>query len=256
MATLVASAAAQLSVLLAPEPMLAGSAVKEVIVGTEPFSGGVLDEVVDPQPASPAQANRMRTSEQRSSPGKWSPGELRVLQDESVESVRNPKQTQSIAHRVLAVALRGPSPLGPPASFVHQVLRVIRRSTVDYQSNGRPLPETPVFGQARPGSVTQWIQVLAKLTAKGFWAASLRCESCKSSCSWQPKTLHMRTLRELSRCGPAYLSSLVTTCPAGLCCVLRISPARNKSVRRARRWMEAFRLSINWELIMGWARTS
>ena len=134
MATLVASAAAQLSVLLAPEPMLAGSAVKEVIVGTEPLPGGVLDEVIDPQPASPAQANRMRTSEQRSSPGKWSPGELRVLQDESVESVRNPKQTQSIAHRVLAVALRGPSPLGPPAAFVHQVLRVIRRSTVDVTS--------------------------------------------------------------------------------------------------------------------------
>jgi len=134
MATLVASAAAQLSVLLAPEPMLAGSAVKEVIVGTEPFSGGALDEVVEPQPASPAQANRMRTSEQRSSPGKWSPGELRILQDESVESVRNPKQTQSIAHRELAVALRGPSPLGPPASFVHQVLRVIGRSTVDVTS--------------------------------------------------------------------------------------------------------------------------
>ena len=166
MATLVASAAAQLSVLLAPEPMLAGSAVKEVIVGTEPFSGGALDEVVDPQPASPAQANRMRTSEQRSSPGKWSPGELRFLQDESVESVRNPKQNQSIAHAVLAVALRGPSPHGPPASFVNQVLRVIRRSTIEMTSRmGDP---------CRPGSVTRWIQVLAKLTAKGFWAASLR----------------------------------------------------------------------------------
>jgi len=36
--------------------------------------------------------------------------------------------------------------------------------------------------------------------------------------------------------------SAVTTCPIGLSCSLRISPARNKSVRRARRWMEAFRL--------------
>jgi len=131
MAILVASAAAQLSVLLVPEPMLVGSAVKEVTVGTEPFPGGALEEVIDPQPASPAQTNRMRTSEQRSSPEEWSPGELRsFLQDESVESIRNPKQTQSIAHAVLAVALGGPSPLGPPASFVNRLLRVIRRSTV------------------------------------------------------------------------------------------------------------------------------
>jgi hypothetical protein len=120
--------------------MLVGSAVKEVIVGTEPLPGGVLDEVIDPQPASPAQANRMRTSEQRSTSEGWSPGELRFLHDESVESIRNPKQTQSIAHAVLAVALRGPSPLGPPALFVNQVIRVIRRSTLEMiQSNGRSL---------------------------------------------------------------------------------------------------------------------
>jgi hypothetical protein len=43
--------------------MLVGSAVKEVIVGTEPFPEGALDEVIEPQPASPAQVNRMRTSE-------------------------------------------------------------------------------------------------------------------------------------------------------------------------------------------------
>lgn len=121
MAILVASVTAQLSVLLVPERMLVGSAVKEVIVGTEPFPGGALDEVIDPQPASPAQANRMRTSEERSSPAEWSPGELRLfLEDESVESIRNPKQTQSMAHAVLAVALGGPSPLGPPASCVHR----------------------------------------------------------------------------------------------------------------------------------------
>ena len=45
--------------------------------------------------------------------------------------------------------------------------------------------------------------------------------------------------------------SLVTTSTAGLLCFLRISPSRNRSVRSARRWMEAFRLSINWELIAG-----
>ncbi len=45
--------------------------------------------------------------------------------------------------------------------------------------------------------------------------------------------------------------SLVTTSTAGLLCFLRISPSRNRSVSSARRWMEAFRLSINWELIAG-----
>jgi hypothetical protein len=54
----------------------------------------------------------------------------------------------------------------------------------------------------------------------------------------------------------AGVSYVKYTYPAGLCRFFRISSARNKSVRRARRWMEAFRLSINWELIMVWARTS
>jgi hypothetical protein len=45
--------------------------------------------------------------------------------------------------------------------------------------------------------------------------------------------------------------SLVTTSTAGLLCLPRISPSRNRSVSSARRWMEAFRLSINWELIAG-----
>ena len=88
MAILVAPAAAQLSVLLVPEIMLVGSAVKEVIVGTESFPGGELDE---PQPASPTQANRMRASAQRSSPEELSPRELSLfLQNELVESMRNP----------------------------------------------------------------------------------------------------------------------------------------------------------------------
>jgi hypothetical protein len=64
MATLVAPAAAQLSVLLVPELMLIGSAAKEVIVGTEPFPEGEPDEVVAPQPASPTQAHSMRTRAQ------------------------------------------------------------------------------------------------------------------------------------------------------------------------------------------------
>ncbi len=45
MAMLVAPVAAQLSVLLVPELMLVGFAVKEVIVGTEPFPEGALGEV-------------------------------------------------------------------------------------------------------------------------------------------------------------------------------------------------------------------
>ncbi|MGA8618208.1 MAG: hypothetical protein WB660_06765 [Candidatus Sulfotelmatobacter sp.] len=68
MAILVAPAAAQLSVLPVPEFMLVGFAVKEVIVGREPFPEGELGAVIEPQPASPAQANRMRASAQRFSP--------------------------------------------------------------------------------------------------------------------------------------------------------------------------------------------
>ena len=88
MAILVAPAATQLSVLLEPEVMLAGLAVKEVITGLEPFSGGVLDE---PQPVSPAQANSMRASAQRFSPEELSPRELSIfLQNDLVEYTPNP----------------------------------------------------------------------------------------------------------------------------------------------------------------------
>lgn len=62
MATLVAPAATQLSVLLVPAFMLVGLAVNEVIVGTESFPEDELDELV-PQPSSPS--NRMRTNAQR-----------------------------------------------------------------------------------------------------------------------------------------------------------------------------------------------
>ena len=36
----------------------------------------------------------------------------------------------------------------------------------------------------------------------------------------------------------------------------RISSIKNKSVSSARRWMDAFKLSINWELSEGWASTN
>jgi hypothetical protein len=60
MAIVVASVAAQLRVLLVPEFMVVGFAVKEVTVGAEPFPEGELGEAA-PQPTSPTQANRMRT---------------------------------------------------------------------------------------------------------------------------------------------------------------------------------------------------
>jgi hypothetical protein len=62
MAIVVAPLVAQASVLLAPELIPAGLAVKEVIAGIVPLSGTVLDE---PQPDKPAQINRMRASAQR-----------------------------------------------------------------------------------------------------------------------------------------------------------------------------------------------
>jgi len=92
MAILVAPAAVQLSALLVPEFMLVGSAVKEVIVGTEPFPEGEFGEV-EPQPARPTQANkiRMRTSAQRSCPDEFSPAELSLfLHHELVEFMRDP----------------------------------------------------------------------------------------------------------------------------------------------------------------------
>lgn len=115
MAIRVAPGATQLSVLLAPEFTFVGSAVKEVIVGTEPFPEPALDEAIEPQPASPAQANKMRTSERRSGPDELRPRERPLFRrDELVERMRNPKQTQFMALAAVAVALRGPSPLDHP----------------------------------------------------------------------------------------------------------------------------------------------
>jgi len=63
MAILVAPAAVQLSRLLVPELMLVGFAVKEVIVGTEPFPEDEFDVLV-PQPSNATQAARTRTRAQ------------------------------------------------------------------------------------------------------------------------------------------------------------------------------------------------
>jgi hypothetical protein len=79
MAILVAPAAAQLNVLLAPEFMLVGSAVKEVIVGMDPFPEDAPDEVDAPQPTNPAQETRMRISDQRASPEELSSRGLRLF---------------------------------------------------------------------------------------------------------------------------------------------------------------------------------
>ena len=102
MARLVAPVVAQLSVLLAPEVMLAGSAVKEVIVGMEPFPEGEFDEVA-PQPASPTQANkiRARTAAQRFGPNEFRPAELSLfLHHELVESMGDPLVAADVRCRV------------------------------------------------------------------------------------------------------------------------------------------------------------
>jgi hypothetical protein len=62
MAMLEAPVAAQLSELLVPKLMLAGFAAKEVIIGAAPVPLGALVELVEPQPASAAQANRISAS--------------------------------------------------------------------------------------------------------------------------------------------------------------------------------------------------
>jgi hypothetical protein len=95
MAILVAPVAAQLNVLLVPEFMLVGFAVNEAIVGVDPFSEDVLDGFVVPQPGSPPQAIRIRTSKQISSPDESRSREARRFpQTELVESMRDIKQTQ------------------------------------------------------------------------------------------------------------------------------------------------------------------
>jgi hypothetical protein len=97
MAILVAPLVDQLSVLLEPEFMLSGTAAfmlpgeaaNELIVGADLSAGADIDGVVEPQPASPAQANRTRTNALRSSPKDLTSGELGLrLQEELVEPIK------------------------------------------------------------------------------------------------------------------------------------------------------------------------
>ncbi len=85
-----APTASQLSVLLVPEFMLVGFAVKEMMVGKEPFPETEFDELIEPQPASPAQTNRaiMNASAQRCSSEKLVPRKPRTFrQNEVAESM-------------------------------------------------------------------------------------------------------------------------------------------------------------------------
>jgi hypothetical protein len=43
---------------------------------------------------------------------------------------------------------------------------------------------------------------------------------------------------------------------AATCCGFKISSTRKRSVSSARTWMDAFKLSMSWELIVSWTRTS
>lgn len=91
MAILVASVVAQLSVLLVPEFMLVGAAVKEVIAGAEFAPEDEFDCIAGLQPASPTQTNRISTIAQASSPEARSPRVLSsILQNEPLESTRSP----------------------------------------------------------------------------------------------------------------------------------------------------------------------
>ena len=99
-AILVAPVVAQFSVLLEPEAMLVGLAVNELIVGAEPFPG----ELPEPQPATPAHANRMSAVAQRYTPEECGPRELSLfLQNERVESMRAP--LDAVDSAILANAL-------------------------------------------------------------------------------------------------------------------------------------------------------
>jgi hypothetical protein len=68
MAIVVAPLVAQLRVLLVPELMLAGFAVKDMIVGADPVPGDGFAEIFPPQLVRPVQASRRRTWAQRFRP--------------------------------------------------------------------------------------------------------------------------------------------------------------------------------------------
>ncbi len=91
MATLAAPLVSQVSVLPAPEFMLVGVAVKEVIDGAEPAPGDEFDCIGEVQPASTTQANSISTIAQRFSPEAPSSRVLSpILQTEPAESMRSP----------------------------------------------------------------------------------------------------------------------------------------------------------------------
>jgi len=54
----------------------------------------------------------------------------------------------------------------------------------------------------------------------------------------------------------AYFRLVLRRCFYPVCCSLRISSMRKRSVRSERKCIRAFRLSMSWELIARWARTS
>ena len=69
MAIVVAPLVAQFSVLLAPEFMLAGFAVKDLIVGAEPLPGDGFDELMALQLVSSKPASRTKARAQSFRPG-------------------------------------------------------------------------------------------------------------------------------------------------------------------------------------------
>lgn len=88
---LVAPVVAQLSVLLAPELMLVGFALKDVIAGTEPFPEDVFDVVPAAQPERAAKKARVSTSAHNSSTEGLCPRESSLfLQTEKGKSMRVP----------------------------------------------------------------------------------------------------------------------------------------------------------------------
>jgi hypothetical protein len=77
--------------LLAPEFVLVGSAVEELIVRAEPGPENEFDGATELQSAGPTQANRINAIAQRFSPEAWSQRELiPILQDVPAESMRSP----------------------------------------------------------------------------------------------------------------------------------------------------------------------
>ncbi len=79
----------QLSVLLEPEFMLSGTAANELIVGAEPFPGGIIGVIDELQPASKAQTNSMGKCALRPVPNDLSSGDLGLLlQEELVEPIK------------------------------------------------------------------------------------------------------------------------------------------------------------------------